>query len=395
MSASENIENQKAKTDSEEIVFLLSSNRREKYIEDILQTLALPDGAVQHFRYEAQYIESRVKDKIPFLSEEKKELNGIQAAICYLFQEKDDKGNNSWKALYPARQAKILDWYKTGPENSDPVHIYFQVGNYYEPIESLARISHSSEKFVVLFSNLGALTSIGSDKSESAINKFARNCKSDHLKKYDEAGSYSPFYLCIRGLRESDDSTLRRFKKIVCSKAFPIQYVTPKYDESAHFWFYELVEGNRYLLDYSYYLINSPDPKSSFFSIKAKSNLTLVHRKNKISSRYDEGTVQVLTDKVKMDSWSSLFLKSSITNLPISPNNVEALNLSLTIPINLNRSKWRKFFSALRAIRDVSLTVGTVGLTVWATNHSVELLEISFVSFVIGALLIAVVDVRK
>ncbi|WP_062435580.1 hypothetical protein [Herbidospora daliensis] len=45
-------------------VLLLSSNHRRRYAEDILSALALPRGAVIQFRYDAEYVAPRLREKI-------------------------------------------------------------------------------------------------------------------------------------------------------------------------------------------------------------------------------------------------------------------------------------------------------------------------------------------
>ena len=51
-------------------LYLMSSNASEEYIQDTLETLALPSDAVHHFRYQLKWVDKNLKNKLRVKGEE-------------------------------------------------------------------------------------------------------------------------------------------------------------------------------------------------------------------------------------------------------------------------------------------------------------------------------------
>ncbi|GAH68216.1 unnamed protein product, partial [marine sediment metagenome] len=112
-------------------LYLMSSNASKEYIKDILETLAIPSGSIQHFRYQLRWLDEKLIEMLP--SKRIKNGNGLigtKVVICYLYQERKNKGIWEWNTIYPIRIAKLVDAFKTGESEVDISHFYFQVENY-------------------------------------------------------------------------------------------------------------------------------------------------------------------------------------------------------------------------------------------------------------------------
>jgi hypothetical protein len=109
-----------------EWMYLFSSNAEREYIIDSLEVLALPRGAIQHYRYHLQYLHPDLRGKF---DANPRDLVGQHVLVSYLCQEQyleEDKAR--WRAVetYPIRLGLVVDVHKTGRI----AHFHFEVGEY-------------------------------------------------------------------------------------------------------------------------------------------------------------------------------------------------------------------------------------------------------------------------
>src|SRR6266496_6094017 len=113
-------------------IYLFSSNSEIKYVVDILEALALPRNFVHHFRYRLKWVEPTLRQKLPTTTlDSKNPLVGLNVVVCYLYQEQQN-GKREWKSMYAVRRGSIIDCYKSGPNDLDVAHFYFQLTDYYD-----------------------------------------------------------------------------------------------------------------------------------------------------------------------------------------------------------------------------------------------------------------------
>ena len=73
----------------EPTVFLLSSNSEPEYVHDIIETIGIPEGTIQHFRYMSRYVDKALRKLIPVRGETNAPnyIIGTKAIIVYLNQK--------------------------------------------------------------------------------------------------------------------------------------------------------------------------------------------------------------------------------------------------------------------------------------------------------------------
>src|SRR6266487_2239375 len=128
-------------SEQERVIYLFSSNATQRYLIDTLQSLAFPRGYVQHYRYQLKYVEPGLRSQIPLKSEslELPKFNS-EIVVCYLYQQLDAK-DDRWKmkAVYPARRGLLLHCHKTGAQDTDIAHFYFQLSERFDYRANQAR----------------------------------------------------------------------------------------------------------------------------------------------------------------------------------------------------------------------------------------------------------------
>ena len=117
-------------------VLLLSSNARRRYAEDILTALALPEGAVIQFRYEADYVAPTLQQIVA-----NGKVIGATAVLGFIAD-----ANTQMPFVLPIRIATIIQ-----AENvADMFIMKLRVGGYPDPGDSpmnLSEIQSESKKF--------------------------------------------------------------------------------------------------------------------------------------------------------------------------------------------------------------------------------------------------------
>lgn len=322
-------------------VYLTSSNASKEYILDILETLSLPFGGVQHFRYQLKWIDDNLRKKLPKKGESgKDELKSIKVVVCYLYQERKES-QWSWIGYYPIRVGTLMDAYKTGDENEDVAHFYFKVDNYisYDRqnfIETIRKFAENNfEKKYAFFGESPNLTN--REEARSAFHKICESINLDHFKS-PEGKRYFPLFCFIDGLKDEEGKIL-----------------TPEYHSFSHKSFYKLIEGNPYAFEFMTY--SPTKQKLPKFTIKLVSEERIFSTPSvyelKGSSRYDEESWTVISCLLERDIWTVISFKVELIN---TIDDWEPLNTNITFPIKVIR---KISYRIIDTLSDIGFGVGT------------------------------------
>lgn len=117
-------------------LYLVSSSSSREYVADCVESLALPAGMVQHFRYRLKYIDDRLSDFLPNRPNKLgRDLQALPVIVVYVYQAQT---GGHWKpeervdpagAFMPLRCGSLIDAFRDG----QIAHFYFQVSDYVKP----------------------------------------------------------------------------------------------------------------------------------------------------------------------------------------------------------------------------------------------------------------------
>jgi hypothetical protein len=89
-----------------EFIYLFSSNARQLYMVDALNSLALPKGWIQHFRYQAKYVDSRIGDCI---NDQNKLDSFLGSKVIIVSVDQDNSSKpNVIRGVYPIRYGNLV-----------------------------------------------------------------------------------------------------------------------------------------------------------------------------------------------------------------------------------------------------------------------------------------------
>jgi len=335
-------------------LYLMSSNASKEYILDILETLSLPFGTVQHFRYLVRWLDDDLKKKIPEKNG-KNELKNIKVGIYFLYQEK--KGDKwQWRSIYPIRTGILMDAYKTGDRDNDVAHFYFKVENYISydnsncstVIKKLLKEKNaynngnhiegegiSGKTLVFLYEGLPK-NCIGSVKrSNSAFNNICESINLDHFKSPEGDIQYYPFFHFIEGLKGRKE-----------------ELVKPKYDSLLKKSTYNLLEGERYSFKFNTYFPKEPPEYAIKLTTDERVFSTPKEYKLNIASRYDEESWPLIPSLLEKDVWTVVSFETESKNI----NGKEPLNIHINFFIHIERNI---FYRIIDVFSDIGFGVGT------------------------------------
>jgi hypothetical protein len=117
---------------SNETIYLFSSTSRDQYIQDALNILALPTGAIFHFRYNLKYVGKKLSPKhIPADDQYRQSLQKYSGGeVLIVFVNQPQKAGSTTPDedihFYPLRQAKIKEFELDGIV----LHVFFELAQY-------------------------------------------------------------------------------------------------------------------------------------------------------------------------------------------------------------------------------------------------------------------------
>jgi hypothetical protein len=164
-------------------LYLVSSSASKEYVADCLEALALPRGAIHHFRYRAIYLDGTLRALLASRPGHlAKPLRDLPIVVVYLYQEQTTIG--AWKPAVtrsggpyvPLRCGRLEEAYLEG----DIAHFYFEVTDYVRP-----RVGHSTPRELLndkirfrverdkgarsSYAHLGAQLQLGAKQSDDAL----------------------------------------------------------------------------------------------------------------------------------------------------------------------------------------------------------------------------------
>lgn len=340
-------------------IYLLSSNARKEYILDALETLALPFGWVQHYRYQLKYVDNELKQKIPKEKENKdNKLRDYKVIACYLYQEKKNEESGKWLVLYPFRLGTLVEVYKTGDRDIDIVHFYFKTEeyifynqeNFTELLKQIFKDENKQNKFYAILGNKSDKLNIASKQnSKSAFHKICEFLKEEHFKSWDGTNEYYPLFCLIEGLKGDKP----RKWWIGIPNPFIRQSVIfkPQYDKLSCKSYYKISEATSYSLGFEVYFPKRPPE----FSIKIKSDEKVFAPpicEFKVASRYDEENCVLMTRLLERNICSFIAFNTECKD----HNCKETLNLFIKFPVKIVR---KIFYRIVEVVGDAGFAVGT------------------------------------
>lgn len=336
-------------------LYLMSSNASKEYIKDILETLAIPSGSIQHFRYQLRWLDEKLIEMLPNKRVKNgNKLIGTKIVISYLYQKKKNNGNWEWNTIYPIRIAKLVDSFKTGESKLDISHFYFQVENYikYDDHDFNKIIKKiAKQKWEKKYSFLGKSFEdkyiANKEESMSAFHKICEVFDQEHfsdpppLKKI-----YYPLFCYIDGLVDEKR-----------------EIITPQYNSSSCCSFYDLTEGATYYFEFMTYTPKSQQIPNWKINIISDSNIFSTPSKYvlEINSRYNAESLPLLSSILERNILS--FMTFNTKSIDDKINGFLPLELNINFLINIKRNM---FFRAIDAFSDIAFAIGTGSLALKA-----------------------------
>lgn len=360
-------------------VYLFSSNATLEYLRDVVETLAVPRGFVQHYRYRMKLLDRELRELLPLRG------NSLPVALLdrhvvasYLYQEQQATGWR-WETTYPIRCGKLVQAYKTGEHDADVAHFYFEVSDYYHYKDGeskgpgilkdeLAR-AIGTGAWGRAYAVLGRPFEIKESSSagdESAFRSFVYALDPKHigLTKDGKFTQYYPVFYRIRRLASSKRRCSVGWTPWWLHCVESLETVRPVYDHEVGEAYYSLNETARYVFDFSYQLTSAAMPVDEsaltltcderFFSTPQQHRLG-------VASRYDEKAWLLMPRVVEHALWSTLTLKTEV----LAPKNMEAVNTTVVVPVRIQLQRWQRAMDfGLGWLSELSLAAATFGTAV-------------------------------
>ncbi len=246
----------------EKILCAFSSNYRPLYIGDLYKVLSMPSGYIVHFRYKKKYIESKIL---------KKHKKYIGKETIIFFTDTDKKTNEAKN--HSVRMAKLKFFEHIN--ETDLVHIYLELKNFADV--TIAQNTDTSKLPTDLF--FSELNCSFSNKNQSWKNKI------DQLKFFFPDSSF--FYL--KKIKETG----------TCGKE---QKIKSHSDNKSSY--YNLIHGNKYLLDIS---LANPNGVKCKIGLSSSSDDVSFNISNPISitAHYDDLSIPMYLKSLNVSSESS------------------------------------------------------------------------------------------
>ncbi len=321
-------------------LYLLSSNASKEYILDVLEVLSLPFGMVQHFRYQLRWLDNEVKENLPYEKEQdkiRKLIKGnYEIVICYLFQKQLSDGEIQWVAIYPLRIGNLVYAYKTGENDYDIAHFYFEVRNYISNCEDI--ISQIKGEGVIgknlVFLNHYSPQTASKEDNYSAFSKICDSLPQEHFKSPDEKVEYYPLFCFIDGLNSINE------------------HIPLKYDVLSRRTYYEISEGSKYSFKFKIFFPKTPPEFSIIIKKDEKLFSTPAQYTYKILSKYTEENCLLISRFLERDVYTSLYFKTDCKSF----DSKEPLNFDIEFLVKIKR---KLLFRMIEVMGDIGFGVGT------------------------------------
>ena len=333
------------------VLFLLSSNASKEYITDILETLSLPQGSIQYFRYQLKWLHKKIRRLLPEdIDKEWAKSDMEKIIICYLYQKKIDKTHGQWEAVYPIRFGTLVKAYKTGKNDYDIAHFYFRVENYVSECKNIIDkinipdIKNPGQYLegegivdkILVFTNNLDLKIAKKEETKSSFHKICQSIRMEHLKSPSGNVQYFPFFTAINGIRNKKN-----------------KFLTLKCDKTSMKSFYLLSVGERYSFTFSVYFPQKPPEYLIILSSDEKIFSTPSNYELKLDSKYHEESWNLVSSLLERDVWTTLSFKAELKSTDRSK---EPLNINMDFLIKVTR---KRMYRIIDALSDIGFGIGT------------------------------------
>jgi len=298
-----------------QFLYLFSSITTELYAVDALNSLALPNGWVQHFRYEERHLDSDLWHALPDQSDRDATPNSLEhtnAVICFVNQRKRPEPLKGYEVLgvYPLRLGRITRAMKDG----GVAHFWFSVEGHilYDPPDDIGVEKHARAleaalgnrtPYQAVYGALGRpypIAPVGADKAADAFQSTVKVISGQGFRS--DATVFAQFH----GLKELEK------KKTVKAKAPLSVDPGPLLDESG----YAIGDGGIYAIDISTYHTEIPNryylrDTSIEMLFDPEHFLALGRTHNTIGGRYDRFSFALAVRRHARDEWTAVTVRGT------------------------------------------------------------------------------------
>jgi len=326
-------------------LYLMTSNAEEEYMADGFECLGLPRGFVVHFRYRLQWVDMALTG---LLDHEGRKLGAslrkLPVVVSYLCQRWSSEGGWNWERVYPLRLGRLVSAFKSGDDEEDIAHFYFELGDFVGGNESgsehdelpgfgkpLAAARGSGKYAFLGEQSSDDNTSLKSD--ESAFRQLAEAIRPEHLilaKETDLGSRVVPLFCFIEGIRQAKG----RHRPVL----------KPRFDGATLRAYYELAEGTRYALDVCFHVPVSLRGSKGELLLEEKGDALSIACANPIpvESRYDKDSWLVIPKLLEREMWSHMVVSSRVLIAGADGASTKALVLRFHAPIKITPRRARR-----------------------------------------------------
>ena len=339
-------------------IYLLSSNYTKEYILDILETMFLPAGSIQYFRYQLRWLDDDLRKLLP---KEGEKINRIfknkEIIICYLYQVFKEKKSEEteWIYVYPIRKGILLDAYKSGDDDSDIAYFYFKLDDFilyagqdYRFIMKEVIGDYYNKKYAFFSFSLNQSFFTKKEYSKSAFYKICEAFNIKHFTSPDKKRKYFPLFCYMDGIKDSKGNIIK-----------------PKYHPLIHKNYYKIKECQYYLFEFNTYLARKQKAISIEANLMCNPKIfssPVDYKKIDISSRYDKGSWIIASSFIDKNIWTTIKFETKPSNHSNKKNrNFEFLNVSTNFLLNIKRRFWYRFIDILS---EIFLVIGSGSIAV-------------------------------
>jgi hypothetical protein len=357
-------------------LLLVSSNAKQEYIQDILETLCLPNGTLHHFRYMLKYVDPLVR-QILKLKEESMDkcLNKIGVVIVYLNQVRTENGYNWGKSMI-VREGCLRNCYKTGLGDNSIAHFYFELG------DNLITDSSYEEKIKKIYGTAyNKITSYAyltyEDYSDLARKEYYCESFEKQCYRMEEVGlnyqrinnttKYNPpLMLLIEGIYQQGWFKNNKLfnPKTWFQKSI---LINPKYDKYGLKSYYKLHESCAYLLKYRTFSWDHKKTGEIKIDVSKELFVTQANYSYKVNSAYNSESWELMPAFIKQNTFG--YISISTNTLETNGENEIELNINVNLAFSLHR---KRFIRAIDLFSDILFASGPIYIAIEKIYESLK-----------------------
>lgn len=335
-------------------IFLLSSNARAEYIQDVIEAVGLPNGSAHHFRYSVGYLDPLLKSAVPLQGNKMPSfLDGVNIVVTYLNQTRRGSGNYLWNAIVPVRLGVLKNCFRTSESDNATAHFFFQLEEGLLPCDPFQDLfkeilgkSYQKKYAVLTFANLKGMlikdepTKVFEDQCKNLLAAGFTYIDMEKKKK-DRKKKYGfPLMVLLEGL----------YKK---GSADSPERVRPQYDDCTNKSYYYLTEAKQYHIKYRTMCWDIGEPRQLRISFPKESFSTPSEYTQNIRALYYSETIDI--ELAYLEHGTRGFFKLETITLSDKDSPSNQLDCQISIPF---QSKRRLLLRILDSFGDFLFAIG-------------------------------------